>query len=190
MYTPSLKLKKILKRRFLSVAGLAVAMLAASAVPSSAATVFFASGTFQNTATLSGTLTIDTVTGSIVASNLIVSAPTSFTFVNIVAQGDSPAPNFYSVTDRNAASTEDFDFGLPLHTLVGYSGGAICSAATATCTASNLFNLTTGTGGSVLASGSLSPTAPTPEPASGLLFGMAFVLLTASLRYGRYSRSR
>jgi hypothetical protein len=134
------------------------------------ATVFFATGTFQDGATLSGTLTIDTVSGVIDGSDLEVTAPDAFTFVNVVGQGSNSAPLFYSVTDRNAASTEDFDFGLPVLSLVGYTGGAFCSVATEPgCLASNLFDLITSTTGSVLEAGTLSLT-PAPEPASLALF--------------------
>jgi len=78
-------------------------------------TVFDASGVFSDGSVLSGTLIINTTTGSITGSDLIVTGVDNFTFVNIVNQSYTQVPGDYNVGDRNAASTEDFNFDLPTH---------------------------------------------------------------------------
>jgi hypothetical protein len=174
-----------MSHRFNVNGGIAVALALATAIgfgTQANATTFFASGTFADGAVLGGTLSVDTTLGTITSSNLSVSVPDAFTFINIVGQGDNPAPLFYSVTDRNAANTEDFDFGLPLHSLIGYAGGPFCSNATApACTASNLFDLTTSTAGAVLSAGELSLT-PVPVPLIGR--GLPVLLAFGGILFG------
>ncbi len=152
---------------------LAVAAISLSSTKADAA-VFYASGIFEDGSVLSGTLTIDTIAGLITDSNLVVGPPSAFTFTVIVNQGDLPAPFFYSVRVRNAGATEDFSFGLLTHSLVGYTGGEICSLATPTCSYSNLLNTGTNLAEPALSSGSLSDV---PEPATVALVGTAVALL-------------
>jgi hypothetical protein len=170
--------------RFVVTAGLLIAVVIGLAAPAHAAIIFQATGVFADGSALSGTLTIDTVGGTITASNLVVGAPSAFTFINIIGQADSPAPFFYSVQVRNAAATEDFDFGLPLHSLVGYTGGAICSSSTPSCVNSNLFNLAA-LNGPVLSSGSLTSPNAVPEPGTIMLGGGSLIGL-ALIRRRKY----
>jgi len=96
---------------------------------------FAASGMFDDGSVLSGSMVIDVTTGKITASDLITTGPSSFRFVSIVNQSFTQAPGDYNVGDRNAISTEDFDFDLPdpaLAPLIGYRGGRFCSG-TAPC---------------------------------------------------------
>jgi len=142
--------------------------------PAQADTVetFAATGNFSDGSMLGGTLTFDLTTGRITGSDLTTSGASNFAFVNVINQSDTQVPGDYNVGDRNAVSTEDFNFDLldPAQTpLYGYGGGSICSN-TAPCIddrGSGLFNLNTNSAGAYLVSGSLTPV---PEPASLALF--------------------
>ena len=107
---------------------LAIAFLGASSAKAALIT-FDASGNFADGATLSGTLTINTTTGAATAVDLIVSAPDSLTFDFIQFQGIA-GPVYEIQTGTTATGNPNFDLGLALTTLVGYSGGPIESVAT------------------------------------------------------------
>jgi len=155
--------------------GLVTALSIAAAIsPAQADTIetFAASGTFTDGSILGGTLTFDLTTGRITGSDVTTTGASTFEFVNIINQSNTQVPGDYNAGDRNAFSTEDFNFDLfdPAQTpLYGYGGGSICSN-TAPCInnrSSALFNLTTNSVGAFLVSGSLTPV---PEPASLTLF--------------------
>ena len=143
-------------------------------VAARADSVFIASGAFDDGSRLSGTLTIDPTTGLITGSDLILTGASSYTFVNILNQSYTQSPGDYNVEDRDASSTDDFNFALPDPSqmpLINYAGGTICSIKNP-CPdgrGSNLFDLTTNGGGPSLVSGTL--TAVTPEPSSLVLLG-------------------
>ena len=129
---------------------LAATLLASTSARADVIATFNASGVFDDGSVLGGTLMIDETTGRISGSNLILTGPSSFIFSNIVNQSNTQVPGDYNVGDRNATSTEDFNFDL-LDTaqtpLFNYNGGSICSAS-APCTdgrGSNLYNLTDNT---------------------------------------------
>jgi hypothetical protein len=158
----------------------AMMLLAASATASRAdGAIFTAQGTFDDGSSLSGTATIDTVSGLFTAINLTVGPPIRVFSENIDQQYLGP-PFFYSVFVRNTAGTEDFGFGLQLSSLVGYTGGPICSLATPLCVPSNLVILATNDFGATLVQGSFSPVGTieaVPEPAPLALVATALAAL-------------
>lgn len=144
------------------------------------AAVFVADGVFDDGSTLSGTVTIDTVAGLFTAINLVVGSPSSLAFGVNIDQGSFGAPFFYSVFVSNIAGTYDFNFGIPLNSIVGYTGGSLCSLETEpTCTTSTFKNLVTGDFGPDLVRGTLSQV---PEPATTALAGSVLVGLWAIRR--------
>ena len=147
-------------------------------------TLFNASGTFNDGSNLTGTVTIDTTSGSVTSVNLIVTGVSNFTFVDIVGQQPDRSPSQYFVGVENAAGTEDFNFALPDsptgNPLVGYTGGRICSDTSPCSTTSNLYNLQTNTFGSRLSTGTL--TAATPEPSSILLLSTGLLAAAGTMK--------
>ena len=142
---------------------------------------FTAQGVFADSSLLSGTVEIDTVAGAFTAINLVVGPPNRI-FSEDIDQQSLDAPWFYSVAVRNTAGTEDFDFGIPQMSLIGYMGGAICNQATApACVASNLFDLNKNDFGAELVSGSFviqeSTQSAVPEPAPVAIVGSALAAL-------------
>jgi hypothetical protein len=125
---------------------------------------FTVSGTFEDGATLSGTVTIDVMTGVATAVDLVVGPPDSLTFTFIQSQLADQASGTYTLFTGTAASgLPNLNIVLPTTTLVNYSGGFIASTTQPFGGFfSDIFysdtlqvNLTQGT-----------LTAPTPEPAS------------------------
>jgi hypothetical protein len=127
-------------------------------------TTFDVTGTFDNGASLSGTMEIDTTIGKVTNDNLSASAPinVSWTFPNIYGQFCNGAECV--IDSRNGS---DFLI-LSLHTgsLVGYTGGSINNFSD--------FNNTSSGASSLLTSGKLTPT-PVPEPDTLFLLGVAFL---------------
>lgn len=140
-------------------AALLALALAAASGGTAAATLFDASGVFDNGATLSGTLTFDAVNGSVASIYLEISPPVSGTFPSIVAQGSLASPN-YTISAQISPSNETQTLLLliPSSTLVGYGGGPFSGS---------VFNSITSQG-SRLASGLFTEV---PEPASVVLLG-------------------
>ena len=92
-----------------------------------AQTVFTASGTFANGATLGGTVTINPATGEVTAINLTVSAPISATLT--VAEGTGFGAAYVDFGVGTVSGTTDMTVALPGTTLVGFSGGPLCSTS-------------------------------------------------------------
>jgi len=95
---------------------------------------FSAAGTGQFNSTLSGTVVIDTSAGVVQSLNLTVSNPTQSNGLPItVTMFDSFGSGLvggttYFIQGDNGHGTFPFvDLGLPVTTLVGYSGGALCT---------------------------------------------------------------
>ena len=158
--------------------------LAASPAQANVIQTFNASGVFTDNSVLSGTLTFDLTLGVMTASNLIVTGPRNFIFVNIVNQSYTQAPGDYNVGDRNAAGTEDFDFDLPNPAktpLFNYQGGPFCSRSALCVMGRNaaLFDLTTSTSGAALVVGALNPI---PEPTTLALLGTVLLGLGLTAR--------
>ena len=142
--------------------------------------IFTAQGLFQDGSALSGTVAIDTVVGSFTAINLVVGPPTNLTFFTNISQTSKAAPEYYTVFVSNADGKFDFAYGLPVLSLVGYSGGPICSLATLSvpvCLASNVVDVVNDIWSPYLSHGNLSAFTTsvneTPEPAPMVLLGPA-----------------
>jgi len=171
--------------------GLAVLAAMSLAVPVSAAPVVFsASGIFTDGSLLTGTLTIDTTLGVATGSAIQITAPIAFDAVVI-------QPNFYSLTGTTFIELGATTLGYPylmllIHasTLVGYTGGSLCSNVDSSCDW-NPSSWETGTDFVSLSSGSLtaqSSVAAVPEPGTfGLL---ALPLLAFALWRRRRAEAR
>jgi hypothetical protein len=110
------------------------------AAPARADTVFNLTGTFDDSTTVSGTLTIDLTTGHIDAANLIYGGNTYSTillqqpFTGNTAPGQTPVPVDYSVFIGISSSIlPRIDLGIPgtsaVDSLVSYAGGSLCSSS-------------------------------------------------------------
>ncbi len=138
---------------------------------------FDASGTFEDGATLSGTMTIDTTVGQVTAVNLVVSAPDSLDLTFVQYQSNtSYSGDYFIQTGPTATGLPNFLVVLPVTTLVGYSGGSIGSTTQpANSIESNVYPVTTLTVGSLSA---------VPEPSSLVLAGTAGLGLWTRRRRG------
>jgi hypothetical protein len=108
------------------------------AAPARADTIFDLTGTFADSTTVSGTLTIDLTIGHIDAANLIYGGNTYSTillqqpFTGNTAPGQTPVPVSYSVFIGISSSIlPRIDLGIPgtsaVDSLVSYAGGSLCS---------------------------------------------------------------
>ncbi len=110
------------------------ALIAAHANVAPAQTTFAAAGVFEDGSILSGTLTIDTVTGVATALDLTIagSHPDHFTLLNDFQVGD-PGLGNYGIVVRDIHSGDVLDIEIPSPdggtSLTGYSGGPLYSDA-------------------------------------------------------------
>jgi hypothetical protein len=114
----------------------AIALMIGVAAPQARATVFQAAGTFSDGATLSGSITIDTLTGTVTSSALTITGSSQFYFDTVVSQQDFGTPLFYTVLTQNPSGQEAFLLGIPLDSLVSYAGGEMCDDSIGTCLSS------------------------------------------------------
>jgi hypothetical protein len=147
---------------------------------------FNAEGTFDDGATLGGTVTIDTTIGTVVAANLTVSAPDSLDLTFVQGQRSNlPVTGDYQFdVGPSASEIPAFDVSLPVATLVDYPGGPIGSDSQPANNFASVLFLTSLTDLTVLQEGSLSLT--TPEPST---FWMAVCGISGGLAFARF-RSR
>lgn len=167
--------------------GLTAALLSPTACASTV--VFTANGTFQNGATLSGEVTIDTVTGLAVSGDLMISGePLPYTALVLQRTWPPSSPFLTELEFENGQATDNLlTFLFPPATLVGYTGGVLCGSTPVVCQDPTNFyvsNIGTLSGGFVsnfivLNSGSLEPT---PEPGSLLLLGTGLVGVAGAVR--------
>jgi len=151
---------------------------------------FDLSGELYDGAALSGTFTVNEITGTVTAVDLMLTAPNAGTFK--VVDGQGPDGSDY---DFGAAMTygeyPSITILLPVSTLVGYDGGTVCNLK-ALCLGNETSGLLTnsddnGDEAHELTSGTATPVGATatPEPASvGLLslLGLGLVCLVARRR--------
>lgn len=158
----------------------------ASFAPQVSATVFQASGVFDDGAILAGTIAVDVSAGIVSESNLTISG--AGTFSTIIFQQNFGPPAFYSVIVDNSTSSEEFSFGLVTDTLVGFSGGNFCSDSNADCLTSVYYSTSDPFNQISLSSGEVR--AAVPEPAMLSFLGTLFVACTVLFQYFRRSKTR
>ena len=103
---------------------------AAVGVPAAHAdTIFNVTGTFNDGATLSGTITINTTAGMVTALDLTTTETGAMgPYTGIGGQGGTgTAPNYYYVFTNMSGYSLDLYF--PVSTLVGYAGSSLCGLA-------------------------------------------------------------
>ena len=155
---------------------LAALCLFAPAMHASSIT-FVATGVTQSGSTLSGDVVIDTTAGSVSSLSLTMSSPLSFTANTFDSFGSGQASGYFVIRADNGTTFPFIDLDIPTATLVGYTGGSICTVGS-TCpngisfSEASASNATT----SGFVSGSLTAT---PEPASLALVGGAMLGLAA-----------
>lgn len=172
-------------------------------------------GTFGNGATMSGTVVIDTATGTMVSADLTYAeGGSSVSFDRtFFAQGTIPAlyTVFFPLTyggivdgpgssQTNPPTADEFDLLLPAASLVGYTGGPICTFTSYYCgggIASEYYGRVNFLGNSGFGypgndgmnTGNLVPFTVTPEP-SELVLTLTGAALYASIGLGRFRRLR
>jgi len=151
----------------------AVVISAVSFASQGHATVFQADGLFSDGSVLGGTLSIDTIAGTVTASDLTIGA--AGTFSTIAFQFNFGSPVGYSVRVDNVAGTQEFSFGILTDSLVGYAGGDLCGENSIGCFSSIYYPLLDPSDSTALSSGGLiGPSAGAPEPAFLFLCGAPF----------------
>ena len=139
---------------------------------------FTATGVTQNGSTLSGDIFIDTTLGSISSLSLTMSGPLSFTANTFDTFGSGQAIGYYVIRADNGTTFPFIDLDIPTDTLVGYTGGSICTVGS-TCPNGISFSEASSTNNdttSGFVSGSLTAV---PEPASLALVASAMLGLAA-----------
>jgi hypothetical protein len=114
--------------------------IACATVENARADIFNLTGTFTDSSTVSGALTIDIVTGQVVAANLSYLSTTFSTiqfqlpFSGTTAPGETPIPVMYRVNVGSGASSfPSIGLGIPgtsaVDSLIAYAGGILCSSS-------------------------------------------------------------
>ena len=142
----------------------------------------------------SGSVTINTVTGTFVSEDITfsnvflpeVGSAQNYIFSGLIPAG-SQGPNFYGFGNSYGSVLSGYDFELPGTSLVGYTGGPICTVSnysTQLC-GGVISSFGTGNADENFAnqlSGYLSPVSPTPEPSSLLLLVTGIVGVAGAVR--------
>lgn len=112
-----------------SASALVLVSVAAMNAKADVITAFSATGTFVDTATLTGSVFIDTTTGVVTGVFLFVSAPDTLLFNTLQNQAANfPTAGDYAIQSGVTQSgLPNFNFGVATSSLIGYSGGPIAS---------------------------------------------------------------
>ena len=164
-----------------------LALLSALAFPLTAhadtVSTFSLSGSVQNQSLpLSGTMTVDTTTGTVLSANFAFAGSQSFRNTSLVT---GVFANHVEITETfmaaNGSGLESIDLLLPVSDLVGYTGGDVCSVLSP-CSGANTViqsSVLQGIVGSHIEQASLTPVASTPEPSSLELLGTGLAAAAA-----------
>jgi hypothetical protein len=126
---------KYLRRSFLPLCLLALSTFAAHA--DTVSTFDISGSTAPNesfgTGSLSGTLTIDTTTGVVTGIDILLNVPIpslssfeTFVFESAPTSHEEVISNIFVIALKDG-SIESFGLALPVSSLVGYTGGPVCS---------------------------------------------------------------
>ena len=136
---------------------------------------FVATGETQDGSVLSGDIVINTTAGTVSSLSLTMSGPLSFTVTGFdSANSFQDGPAYHLVAD-NGSPIQEILLGIIGTTLVGYTGGGICTNGSS-CTVVSFAQDNSGVGFSNFTSGSLTAV---PEPSSMALVGSAMLGLAA-----------
>ena len=171
---------------------LVTASLLATSVLSKADTIsiFNLAGVTTTGSTLSGTVTLNVTTGRFTDSSIkALYNGTTYTYSG--APISTTSGTGYSSIDfagTGATALYDFDLILPTASLIGYTGGALCSTSSTCGGRVSAVEVTlTGSDTAQVTSGTLTPAAAvTPEPSGLVLLGTG-VLATTTLLRKRYA---
>jgi hypothetical protein len=141
--------------------------------------------TFDSGATASGTINIDVTTGQLLSANITYIGTSTYVFKGAfqdqgVFGGNQYYGDLFTLPDGNGF---DFDIDIPLTSLVGYTGGVICTSASQ-CSGGFAGGLTpypNTNNYDYSATGTLTAS-PVPEPSSVLLFGTGLLGVVGSIR--------
>jgi hypothetical protein len=170
-------------------------------------------GIFGSGATMSGTVVIDTATGSLVSADLTYTLGGSSVTFDRAFFGQTTLPALFGVpfpvtlagvldgpgsSSSNPPTADEFDLLLPVPSLVGYTGGPVCNSGIEFC-GGQVFTEYYGRvnfvidhglsvpGNDALATGNLVPFTVTPEP-SEFALTLTGTALCAFMGFGRFRR--
>ena len=146
---------------------------------------------FESGAIATGIVVIDTTSGQVITLDATYQSSSEIGHYVGYAWEESDGPNDYSFVSRDFPQEDYFYFEVPTPTLVGYSGGNLCSLDYACTFSSGIARRFVGNPDD-LQSGALqlfstydTPTTPSslaPEPSSLLLMGSGLVALAGAFR--------
>jgi len=138
---------------------------------------FVATGVTQSGSTLSGDVVIDTTAGSVSSLSLTMSSPLSFTANTFDSFASGQASGYLVIQADNGTTFPFVALDIPTATLVGYTGGSLCTVGS---TCPNGISFSEASTSNATTSGFVSGSLTTaPEPASLVLVGSALLGLAA-----------
>jgi PEP-CTERM motif-containing protein len=143
-------------------------LAAASGTASASVVTFNLSGTLGDGSALGGSMNLDTITGLLTAADVTLGSPDSLLFTFIQLDTSIVAGTLWDVGLGTSASSRPFlSLVFPVASLVGYTGGPLCSLGGPTCggTITTFFPDTNIADRSQLSTVGAA-TAPVPEPST------------------------